>query len=127
MGHRRHVGRVSEELVLGTPFLRVEALRPDGGYDVVSYGRAAIFSVSSRTEAEARREVVPMAWRPCVLEGGGYDFTPSGALSSACAHCGYDLPEHDKARESRDRKAKKKAADDAPDSDDDIPFPEAKR
>lgn len=125
VGHRSHVGRVSEELVLDTPFLRVEALRVDGGYDVVSYGRAAIFSVSPRTEAEARREAVPLAWRPCVLEGGGHDFAPSGALPSACAHCGHDLPEHDKAREKRG--APCSLEDDAPDSDDEIPFPEAKR
>lgn len=125
VGHCSHVGRVSEVTIADTPFLRVEALRVDGGYDVVSYGRAAIFSVSPRTEAEARREAVPLAWRPCVLEGGGHDFAPSGALPSACAHCGHDLPEHDKAREKRGAPCSLEG--DAPDSDDEIPFPEAKR
>jgi hypothetical protein len=89
MGNREHVGRISEERLAGASYLRVEVLRADGSFDTVLYGRSAIFSVAPRTEAEARREAVPVEWCACAA------FRPSGALPTACEQCGHDLPEHD--------------------------------
>lgn len=103
MGHRRHVGRVSEETLADRKVVRVEALRVDGGFDLYSYGGAAIFSVHDVTEAEARRLVVPREHRACQA------FTPSGALPDACGHCGHNLPEHD--AEDAERKREERGGD----------------
>ena len=114
MGHRRHVGRVSEARLAGAEVLRVEALREDGGFDHYSYNPAAIFSTRDVTEAEARREVVPREHRACQA------FAPSAVQPAWCRHCGHDGPEHD--AEDAERKRAEKEEDD---EDDEIPFPTA--
>lgn len=64
MGHRRHVGLVSEVTQFGATQLRVDAVV---GTDItvrrpIFYGGSSIFGVSPITEEEARKEVAPPAW-----------------------------------------------------------------
>jgi hypothetical protein len=92
LGHRSHVGRVREETLAGVSFLRVDALRADGTFEAVLYSRQAIFSVTPRSEADARRAAVPESLRPCDA------FKASGACEGACVHCGYNLGAHDAQR-----------------------------
>jgi len=92
MGHRSHAGRVCEEALAGVRVLRVDALQRDGSFLVYRYSGAAIFSTREATEAEVRREVVPLESRPCDA------FAPAGALPTACDHCGHDGPAHDAAK-----------------------------
>lgn len=97
VGFRRHVGRVSEEVFADKKLLRVAALQPCGRFDLYAYGGAAIFSIHDVTEAEARRLVVPKESRACQA------FSPSGALPSACVHCGHDGPDHDREAAEQER------------------------
>jgi hypothetical protein len=64
MGHRKHVGLVSDETVAGTTMLRVEAVI---GENVAErrpffYGGSAIFGLRPITEDEAREAVQPPTW-----------------------------------------------------------------
>jgi hypothetical protein len=54
MGHRRRAGRVSEVQEFGSPRMRVEIPRADGGFDVESYSGSAIFAYRFCSEEEAR-------------------------------------------------------------------------
>ncbi len=81
MGHRRFVGRLSTTYVLNEPYLKVEAFRDDGGFDEELYPERAVFSVRRMTEAEARREAVPVH-APC----GSY--VESKILKGVCRTCG---------------------------------------
>ena len=107
LGHRSHVGRVREETLAGVSFLRVDALRADGTFEAVLYGRQAIFSVTPRSEADARRAALPESLRPCDA------FEASGACEGACVHCGYDLGAHD-AHRAGTRKRDEEKGDDMP-------------
>jgi hypothetical protein len=93
MGNRRRVGRVSEATLAGAGYLRVEALRSDGTFEEVLYSQGAVFSVTPRTEAEARRAAVAKGYQPCDA------FKRSLACSLACERCGYELAAHDAQRE----------------------------
>lgn len=64
MGHRRHVGHVSEVTLAGVAMLRVEAV-VGNDFDqrqIHLYPGSSLFSLKPISEEEARAEVAPPAW-----------------------------------------------------------------
>ena len=115
MGHRTHVGRVSEEPFAGVVLLRVEALQRDGTFEVVRYGGASIFSLRDVTEDQARRAVLPRSYQACDA------FKPAAVLPAACEHCGHDVPAHDASAAQR-RLPPHGDEDEPPASGDSVPW-----
>jgi hypothetical protein len=55
MGHRRVAGEISEQLVAGAPFLRIDVPGPDGAMMATQfYGAAAVYAITMTTEEVAR-------------------------------------------------------------------------
>lgn len=93
MGHRRHVGRISEEALAGVMLLRVDALQRDGSFEVVRYGGQAIFGVREVTEERAREEVMQEdVWGACET------FREPSAIEGRCSGCGHTLERHERRK-----------------------------
>jgi hypothetical protein len=91
MGHRKHVGRISEEPFAGAMMLRVEALNRDGSFEVIRYGGGSISALHEIEEEKARRAAVPRWSWAC-----GHDsFQEPSAYPGACATCGWTREEHE--------------------------------
>jgi hypothetical protein len=89
MGHRKHIGRISEVGEFGQTFMKVEAFRRDGDFDVFRYGGGSIFAFHEVTEEQARRTFVPHGWRSC------NEYADSKVLPGACETCGRTKEEHE--------------------------------
>lgn len=50
MGHRRLVGYVSEQIIAGTPMLRIDVAQPDGSKVTQLYGMQSIYCLTPTTE-----------------------------------------------------------------------------
>lgn len=88
MGHRQHVGLVSEVSAFGATMMRVEALQRDGSFSVHHYGGPSIFSYREVTEETARKSVMGRSYYACDT------FTQPSALAGSCASCGHTEEEH---------------------------------
>lgn len=89
MGHKNHVGKVSEETIYGQPQIRVEAIQRDGAFVAHHYGDNALYHQTEITEEQARRAVLPMSWRACDI------FKASVVLPERCEDCGFTAKEHE--------------------------------
>ncbi len=67
MGHQRFVGKLSEQLVAGTPFVRVDSLNPDFSIRSTKLiGASSIYMISPITIEEIRSRLAP-AEQPVML------------------------------------------------------------
>jgi len=114
MGHRQHVGRISEESFAGVTLLRVEALQSDGSFEVVRYGGTAIFSMRDITEEKARHAACPTSWRACSA------FTEPSARPGHCSECGHTAELHQPAQALPPHEDDED--EESPDGDDDAPW-----
>lgn len=88
LGHRSHVGRVSEVECYGATFAQVEALQPSGVFTTHLYGSKAIYSVTELSEEAARKAALPSAYYACDA------FTQPSAREGFCARCGLPDERH---------------------------------
>lgn len=75
MGHRSHWGRVSEEVIAGAAFLRVDefALGGETPRATAFYPPSSIYCLTPCTEETARTNATPWSGRPAALEPGDVD------------------------------------------------------
>ncbi len=118
MGHRQHLGKICEVQAYGGTFMQIEALRRDGSFEIVQYAAGSIFSYRYVSEEQARRGVVPKAWRACGT------FTQPSALPGLCAECGHDEPAHTVAAAQLPARASTPEDDgfEPPEAGDDLPI-----
>ena len=69
-GHSRIAGKVSEQVIAGDTFLRVDVPEVDGEAEFTRfYGASAIYSITPTTEGVARQAVAVLQARPVTIYG----------------------------------------------------------